>query len=174
MQTSDHIYSIYHIGNKIQHRCGEHKTYGAETEKQQYKIQTRRHYACDQRNRLAEDKSFVCQNYGAEHIERHENCSVQRHQTHQSLQKYQLVRCQGTTVCPQMERAECPYNQNCHTNHRVYLDKKTENTPFALQISFCTILGKIADNRTSYTEIQQSDITHNRLCNSVNTILCLT
>ena len=113
------------------------------------------------------------EDHGAEHIERHENRRVQCHQTHQPFQKYQLIRCQGAAICPQVERTECAYDQDSRANYRVYLDKQAKNALFTVQIAFRPILGKISDNGTADAEIQQADIAHNRLRDPVNTVLGL-
>ena len=57
------------------------------------------------------------QNHGAEHIEGHENCRVQRHQAYQTLQQKELVRHKGSSIEPQVEGAKCADQQNCSADY---------------------------------------------------------
>ena len=70
-----------------------------------------------------------------------------------------------------MERAKCADQQNRCTDHRIDLDEQSEDAPLAVQIPLCTILGQITDNGPADAKIQQSNISHDGLCDPVNTVL---
>ena len=129
MQTSDHIYSIYHIGNKNSTPLWRAQDLRSRKKprKQQYKIQTRRHYACDQRNRLAEDKSS-----SAKIMERNTlkgmKIAVFSVIKRTNLPKYQLVRCQGTTVCPQNGTSRMSLQSEQPHQSQSISDKRPKNT----------------------------------------------
>ena len=72
-----------------------------------------------------------------------------------------------------MKRTECAYDQNCCTDHGINLDKQAKNAPLTVPVAFGPELGQVANNRAADTEVQQTDIPHDRLRNAVDAILGL-